>query len=109
MDLSAGHYVMETFVPNEKLITMKKSLVLYAMIASCLCMMFGCNKADSLATENRPGKLEAILAMSGDDQLTAFNMLSGQEKVAIHELHINRYATRQIAILKVTFQRRFSI
>jgi len=74
---------------------MKKSLVLYAMIASCLCMMFGCNKADSLVTENRPGKLEAILAMSGDDQLTAFNMLSGQEKVAIHELHINRYASRK--------------
>jgi hypothetical protein len=40
-------------------------------------------------------KLEAILAMTGDDQLTAFNMLPGEEKVAIHALHISRYASRK--------------
>jgi hypothetical protein len=33
--------------------------------------------------------------MNGNDQLTAFNMLSGTEKVAIYELHLTKYMARK--------------
>jgi len=58
-------------------------------------MLFGCKKNETLIRQAPVSKLEAILAMTGDDQLTSFNMLSGEEKVAIHALHINKYAARK--------------
>jgi hypothetical protein len=74
---------------------MKKYLILYTVTLSCICLLIGCKKNDALVQQVPQQKLEAILAMTGDDQLTAFNMLSGEEKVAIHALHINRYAARK--------------
>ena len=65
------------------------------MTLSCICTLFGCKKTDAVSVPTTSGKFESILAMNGTDQLTAFNMLSGNEKVAIHELHITRYMGRK--------------
>src|SRR6478735_861637 len=74
---------------------MKINLIRYTVALSLFCMLFGCKKNESLIRQAPLGKMEAILAMTGDDQLTSFNMLSGEEKSAIHALHINKYAARK--------------
>jgi hypothetical protein len=74
---------------------MKKNIIVYAVTLSFFCILFGCKKNDTVIPQVDESKLESILAMAGDDQLTAFNMLRGDEKVAIHELHINKYTARK--------------
>jgi len=61
-----------------------------------LALIVGCKKSESVIQPPATDKLESVLKLTGDDQLTAFNMLSGTEKVAIHTLHINRYVARKV-------------
>ena len=74
---------------------MKKYIIFHSIFFAMLAVLVGCKKSESLIQPQPGGKLESILKLTGDDQLTAFNMLNGEEKVAIHALHINKYVARK--------------
>lgn len=65
------------------------------VLMAAMVILISCRKTDAGPMNTEPLKLTSVLKMSGDEQLTAFNMLSPSEKVAVRKLHINKYQARK--------------